>query len=434
MSQLRKQLAAAQEAEDQAATAELSRRIVSSVPNDSATWQLLAQTLLQLKDYERLGPTLDAWQKASKNPPAAIENFRGDLAFEKEDYQGAERHWLAFLSRNPSRSDAADAYDKLSDLCVEKARWTDVEKYRAKAVAAEDSATRRVWHATALLRLHRWDAAFAEMAKANKMDSTDAQVKEWLPQFERLQPFVAEIKSLDAQLVKAPQNVDRLLDRARLFTLAGRPLLALDDSQRALKLQPGSMRARVQTGEAFLDDKQDEEAAKVQISPQLTRTRDGHVSEQALRELREADHRAEANLDDATPLAARSRTLRGLRQFSLALADAQAALALSEDYAAAYAEAAYSLGQLNRSKEALEEAVRATELNTKDADAWLCRGLLEAQRADCAAAIKSLTRSIELAESVAAVRQREQCERQTGNVKEADADAARLREMGANAE
>ena len=86
----------------------------------------------------------------------------------------------------------------------------------------------------AFLRLHKWDAAYADMAKANKMDATDSEVKEWLPQFERLQAFLPQIKALDAQIAKSPKDAGLLLERARIFTLAGRPLLALDDVQRAL--------------------------------------------------------------------------------------------------------------------------------------------------------------------------------------------------------
>ena len=76
-----------------------------------------------------------------------------------------------------------------------------------------------------------------------------------------------------------------LLERARIFTLAGRPLLALDDAQRALKLQPASMRARIQTAEALLDVDRVDDAAKLEVGRELSRAEDKHVSEQTLREL-----------------------------------------------------------------------------------------------------------------------------------------------------
>src|SRR5205085_1707824 len=147
--------------------------------------------------------------------------------------QCAEQHWLAFIATKPSVADVATDYDNLAELCAAQARWADHAAYRTKAIAAQDTAARRVSRACAFLRLHKWDAAYADMAKANKMDATDPQVNEWLPQFERLQQFVPRIKPLDTQIAKSPNDVGFLLDRARVFTLAGRPLLALDGKSAA---------------------------------------------------------------------------------------------------------------------------------------------------------------------------------------------------------
>ena len=87
--------------------------------------------------------------------------------------------------------------------------------------------------------------------------------------------ILPQIKALDAQIAKSPNDpatAGLLLERARIFTLAGRPLLALDDAQRALKLQPASMRARIQTAEALLDTGRAEDAAKLQVG-RLARSR-----------------------------------------------------------------------------------------------------------------------------------------------------------------
>ncbi|PYJ40559.1 MAG: hypothetical protein DME81_00690, partial [Verrucomicrobia bacterium] len=262
VSQLRKQLAVAEDADDKPTIIELNRRIVAIVPSDSNAWENIAQGQFEIEDYDRLGETLKAWQKAVKRPPAAIEDFRGDLAVKLKDYANAERHWLAFLARKPSPGNVAAIYDKLANLCADQSRWADCANYDAKAIAAEDSASRRVAHACVLLRLRQWDAAYAEMAKANKIDSTDAEVKKWLPQFERLGEFLPQIRTLDAQIKKSANDSALLLDRARLFTLAKRPLLALDDCERAMKLQPASMRARIQTAEALFDVGQPDDAAK----------------------------------------------------------------------------------------------------------------------------------------------------------------------------
>jgi tetratricopeptide (TPR) repeat protein len=428
VSQLHAQLSKAEEAEDKATIIELSRRIVAIAPNDSDAWETLAQTQSEIEDLDRLAQTLDAWQKV-RRPPAAIEDFRGDLCLKRKDYHNAERHWLAFLATKPPASEAATEYDKLADLCVTQERWADNAAYRTKAIAAQDSAARRVFRACAFLRLHKWDAAYADMAKANKIDASDSQVKEWLPQFERLQKFLPRIKALDARIAKSPNDIALLLDRARIFTLAGRPLLALDDAEGALKLQPGSMRARIQTAEALLDVDRAEDAEKLEVGKDLLRGDDKHVNEEVLRGLGALDSRLLANPKDVDALAARSKILRGLLQFTLALADARAALRLDDKSAAAHFEAAHDLDSLGQSKDALAHARTATELDPNDPVKWYYRGVLEAQRSDFPAAIESQTHSLGIRESLVALREREQCERRFGKVSQADVDLRRIREL-----
>jgi hypothetical protein len=113
VSQLRAQLSAAENAANKPAIIELSRRTVAMAPNDFDTWETLARTQLEIEDLDRLVRTLDAWQKAVRRPPAAIEDFRGDLFLKRKDYKNAERHWLAFLATKPPARDAATEYDNM---------------------------------------------------------------------------------------------------------------------------------------------------------------------------------------------------------------------------------------------------------------------------------------------------------------------------------
>jgi tetratricopeptide (TPR) repeat protein len=436
--QLRLHLKTAEEAGDKAAIIELSRRIVAIDPKNSDTWDRLAQTQLEIEDFDRLEQTLDAWQKAGGRRVApAIEDFRAAVCFKRKDYQCAEHHWLAFIATKPPKADVATDYDNLAELCAAQERWEDHAVYRTKAIAAQDSAVRRVARACAFLRLHKWDAAYANMAKASKMDPTDSQVKEWLPQFEQLEKFLPDIKALDAQIVKSPNDpalAGLLLDRAGLFTLAGRPLLALDDAEHALKLQPASMRARIQTAEALLGVDRAEDAAKLQVSDRLARAEDRHVSEEALRELGANDALLAQDPKNVDALVARSAVLRSLKQFTLALADAHAALAINDKSAAAHFEAATSLYNLGRTKDALTQVRMATELDPNDPMKWFCRGVAEAARADFFAAIQSQTRSINIRETVLALHEREKCERRIGKISEADADLRRTSELGSQHE
>ena len=71
----------------------------------------------------------------------------------------------------------------------------------------------------------------------------------------------------------------------------------------------------------------------------------------------------------------------------------------------------------------------ATELDPNDPVFWYYRGLLEAQRADFDAAIKSQTRSLAIRESAVALLEREKCERRTGRLAEADGDATRRNQL-----
>lgn len=427
LSQLREQLKAANDAGDKPAVIELSQRILAITPNDSDAWKILAQTELETEDLDRLQQTLDAWKKAIRHSPAAIEDFQGTLCFKRKDYQCAEQHWLAYLATKPPAAHAAEEYDSLAELCAAQERWEDHAAYRGKAIAAKDSAARRVLRAIAFLRLRNWDAAYADMAKANQMDATDSQVKEWLPQFERLEEFLPRIKALDDQIAKSPNDGGGLLDRARLFTLAGRPLLALDDAERAFKLEPASMRARIQTGEALLDTGRAEDAAKLQVG-RLSRDH-GHVSELALRQLDMNDALLAQDPKNVEALVARAGVLDSLQQVTLALADAQAAIVADEKYADAHFAAAHVFDDLGEQKNALIHARIATELDPNDSAKWSFRGILERQRADFEAAIQSQTRSLQIDESLLSLSEREQCERRIGKISEADADLRRIREL-----
>ena len=114
LQKLRGQLKKAQDAEDKPAIIELSRRIVAIAPNDAGIWNTLAQTQFETEELDGLERTLDAWQKAFKRPPAAIEDFRAELCSKRKDYQCAEQHWLAFIATKPARADAATDYDNLA--------------------------------------------------------------------------------------------------------------------------------------------------------------------------------------------------------------------------------------------------------------------------------------------------------------------------------
>ena len=261
--ELRRQLAAAQDATDKPAIIELSSRIVEADSQDSKAWETLARTTLDAAEYDRCAATLDAWEKTGQVNPPVIDDVRGDLAAARKDYGAAERYWRRCITTRPN---AADTLEKLADLCADQERWSDALQFRTRALALNETAAGRIRRANLYLQLHEWDKAVADADRANALDPSDATVKEWLPRFELLRKFLPRIKALDAQIGSAQSAAALWLDRARLFTLSNEPDLALRDCRRAMKLGPGMMRARVQTGEALLDLGRGDEEAKLNVS------------------------------------------------------------------------------------------------------------------------------------------------------------------------
>ena len=419
---LRNQLEAAEDARDNPAIVELSRRIVEADPKDSKTWETLARKQLELDDQGRCATTLDAWQTLVQPWPKVIDDIRGDLANARKDYKSAEQFWSSYLAKNAA---ARDTLEKLAKLSEASERFRDAADLRTRALAQNETGAGLVARANDYLELRAWDRAFADIEKANTIEPSDAAVKDSLPRFELLKKFVPRIRFLDAQIAKAPDAALLWLDRARLFTLSEQPGLALRDCEHVMKLAPGRMRPRIQSGEALLDLGRVDDAAKLDVSYDLPRDNCKHVSEEALRALGSADETVLKNPDQAEPLAVRAKTLRLIKQYTLALADARIALKLDPGSASAHFEAANALESLGCSREALAHAERATSLNPQDPVAWYYRGLLEAKRANFDAAIRYLSRSLTIRESSEALVERERCARRLGGMADADVDAQR---------
>ena len=419
---LRKQLHAAEDASDNPAIVELSRRIVEADPNDSEIWQKLATKQLELDDPDRCSATLDAWQAHVHPRPKVIDDLRGDLAMARKDSKSAEQYWRSYIAADP---EATNTLEKLAKLSESAEHWQDAADWRTRALGESQTVRGLIARADDYLELHAWDNAFADINTANAIDPADEAVKDALPRFELLRKFVPQIKSLDARIAKSPTAPLLWLDRARLFTLGNRPNLALKDSKQAMNLAPGTMRARIQTGEALLDLGRVEEAAKLRVSYNLKRDKNNHLPEDALRALGAADDLILKNPGQAEPFVIRAKALRQINQDNLALADAEIAIKLDPGSASAHFQAAHAQDSLGRTREAINQVERATLLNPGDPVSWYYRGLLEAQRANFEAAIQCQSRSLAIRESSVALLEREKCERRIGRIADANLDAQR---------
>jgi tetratricopeptide (TPR) repeat protein len=423
---LRQQLQAAEDASDSSAIVELSRRIVDADPTDSQTWETLATKQLELDDQDRCAATLDAWQAHVHPRPKEIDDLRGDLALVRKDNKSAEHYWRLSIATDPT---ATDTLEKLAKLSESSEHWPNAVDWRTRALIQDRTASGLIARANDYLQLRAWDRAFADVNQANAMDSSDATVKEALPRFERLGKLLPQIKTLDAQIAKSPTTPLLWLDRARLLSLGNYPDLALNDTMQAMNLDHGMMRARIQAGEALLDLGRVDEAAHLGVSYNLKRDQNNHLPDEALLALSAADHSVLKNPQQAAPLVTRAKLLRQINQYHLALVDAQLAMELEPGSAAAHFQAAHAQESLGHAHEAMAQVERATQLNPGDPVSWYYRGLLEAQRANFAAAIECQRRSLAIRESSAALLARENCERRIGRVADADLDAQRGKQL-----
>jgi tetratricopeptide (TPR) repeat protein len=423
---LRKQQQAAEEASDNAAIVELSRRVVDADPNDSPTWETLATKQLELDDLDRCAATLDAWQAHVHPRPKKVDDIRADLAMARKDYKTAERYWRLYIAADPEATDALEKMAKLSEYLK---HWPEAADWRTRALAQDKTVAGLVARADDYVELRAWDKAFADVNEANAIDPSDATLKGVLPGFELLRKFVPQIKTLDAQITKSPTSPVLWLLRAHLFTLANRPTLALKDSEQSMILAPWMIRARIQAGEALLDLGRGDEAAKLGVSYDLKRDKNNHVADEMLRALGVADDMVFKKPGQAEPFVVRAKALRQINQYNLALADAQAAIKLDPGSAAAHFQAAHAQDSLGRLREAIIYAEKATLLSPADAVSWYYLGLLEAQRANFRAAIQCQSRSLAIRESSVALLEREKCERRIGLIADADLDAQRRQQV-----
>ncbi len=421
---LRKQLQAAGDASDTSAIIELSRRIVDADPNDAQTWETLAKKQLEVDDADRCAATLDAWQTRVHPRPKVIDDLRGDLAMARHDPKSAERSWCSYVAADP---EATDTLEKLAKLSESEEHWLEAVDWRTRAIQQGQNVPGLIARANDYLELRAWDKAFADVNHANAIDATDEAVKSALPQFELLRKFVPQIKILDAKIAKTPAAPLLWLDRARLFTLGGRPNLALKDSEQAMNLAPGMIKARIQAGEALLDLSRLDAAANLGVSYNLKREQNNHLSDDALHALSAADDAVLKNPGQAEPLVIRAKVLRQIHQYNLALADAQAAIKLDPGSASAHFQAAHTQESLGREREAIRHAERATLLNPGDPVSWYYLGLLEAQRANFESAIQCQSRSLAIRVSRVALLEREKCERRIARIADAELDAQRLK-------
>ena len=403
----------------------LARRVLEFAPNDNGAWARLAQAQFGAGDLPGLRQTLTDWPRAVRKTAAKYDEYRGDLALAEGRRADALAAWTKAVAKRDRR---ARVYLKIARLEQAEARWAEAALAWTRGMKGNETAAALVQRAICYRHLHSWEAALADLHRAEALAPGNPLVGQQSALFARLGKFLAEVRDLDQLLAALPNDAESLGDRALLFLRAGDAELALDDAARATQLAPTAVRPQLLRvlAERALGRRAQSGRSPVENSLRLER-----LSPEFQQTIRRLDDEITAEPNSAELRANRAWQLNEIGQPHLALADAQSALRSDPRSAGACAEASYALAKLRRDPEAYEQIKRATELDPNFSTAWQYRGELEMRRADYLAAIDSLSRALAINQTAAALAKREECYRRMGLLAKAENDQKARQEISA---
>lgn len=401
----------------------LARRVLKFAPKDNGAWARLAQAQFGLRDLAGLRRTLEDWRAAVRKTSAKYDEYRGDLAWAENRPAEALAAWTRAVRPKDRRP---RVFIKIARLEQANGRWAEAAAAWTRGMKGRENAKALLNRALCYRHLHSWEAALADVRHAALLAPVNPLVRQELALHDRLGKFLAEVHDLDRDLAAYPDDSLLLADRALLFLRAGDAALALADASRAAQLAPGAIRPQLLRALAL---------------PMLGRAPDTVASPGALQleelspdflqTIRRLDAEIALEPRNADLLTNRAWQTNEIGQPGLALADAEAALAVDPKSAGAAAEASYALARLKRAPEAYARIKLATELDPNFSTAWQYRGELEVQQGDCMAAIESLSRALAINQTAAALARREECYRKLGLLEKAEEDRKSLAEISA---
>ncbi len=399
----------------------LARRVLQFAPNDNGAWARLAQAQFGLRGLKGLRQTLAEWRGAVRKTSAKFDEYRGDLAFAEGRRAEALAAWTKAVAPKDRRP---RVFIKIARLEQANRHWAEAAAAWTRGMKGKETAKALLNRATCYRHLHSWEAAAADLQRAAELAPDDPVVKKEKALLDRLGKFLAEVGDLDRDLLTHPNDNLILADRALLFLRAGDADLALDDAKQAASLAPTAVRPKLFRALAgrILGRRPDPAA-----SPGLLELE--KLSPDFLQIIRRLDAEIAVEPKSADLLTNRAWQTNEIGQPKLALADAEAALAVDPKAAGAAAEASYALAKLNRAPEAYARIKQATDLDPNFSTAWQYRGELEMERNDYQAAVDSLSRALAINQTAAALAKREECYRKLGLLAKAAGDRKSLEQI-----
>jgi serine/threonine protein kinase/Tfp pilus assembly protein PilF len=286
----------------------------------------------------------------------------------------------------------------------ERYRSGQLEAARAEfgraLLAQPDHFWARYFHALCQLRLHKGDAAVADLTACLGQDRAFV----WLYVLRALAhveagDFAAAMADFDSALARQPDEDARYgihVNRASLRLRQGRPKDAIDDLNAAIALKPDHYQAYLNLAQVYRQQKDWDTAAKqlqqalekapqlatlYRTSAQLAMDRDDTAA--ALVDFRKAIQletaSAEARANDYVEI---GRLLQRARKYDEALTEYDAALQERSDQQAALRGRGETLLELKRHKEAVQAFDRCLDVGPPSADVHRLRGIARTETHD----------------------------------------------------
>jgi tetratricopeptide (TPR) repeat protein len=405
----------------------IARQLLQQHPQDDKLWSRLVHAQIALHNFDGARESLARWRSSVPQPPPKVDLFEGNIAEEEHDYDRALDAWRAAAMARPHHR---AAFEKIAALEQNRRHWNEAAEAWTNALQAKETARSHINRAVCYRRLRRWDDAFKDLHEAQKIGRDDPDLRRWQNLFDSLGKYLDEIRDLDARLAGLPGDVGLLGDRALLFLRTGDPELALDDAEMAGRLAPWAVRPKLFKAIALIALQRAKECERLSVrQPIRLDTLPATFLEAAGR----LDTAISVEPKNADHYITRAWQLNEIGQPLLALQDAETAATLDPRSAEALAEVSYALHKLGRSEDAFEKIRSATELDPNSASAWQYRGELEVERGNNPGAIDSLTHSLNIEQTAAALQKREECYRRAGMNARADEDHRALQTLSARA-
>lgn len=421
--ELRRQLVHELRHHSYAAATPIARQLLQRKPRDERLWKQLLQAELGLHDLDGAKQSLQRWRTTISPPSPRAEEFQGDIDREEHNYQAALTAWDKVAHAQPNN---ARVRSKLAALQQTLGHWPEAEAGWSATIQLKESAPARVNRALCRRHLHRWEEAFDDFNRAQKLSADDPDVRHWSKTFDGLQKYREQLGELDAKLSILPDDVGLLGDRALLFLRCDDPEMALEDAERASKLGPWALRPKLFQGIALADLNRNRQLDAIGLRRPFSLQ---SLSPEFLETASRLDLAIAVERTNPEHFITRSWQLNEIGQPKLALQDAETAARLDAHSASALAELAYALTKLGRADEAYEKITLATSFDPNSAAAWQYRGELEMARGDYVSAVDSLSRAAGIHQTVAVLQKRAECYQRLGLNGRADEDLRTIRQL-----